>query len=245
MRFLCLHGGGTNAEIMQAQFALLTYELGRDGHTFHFVNGNFNTKAAPGIASVYEGPYLEHFQSKRLSYKDMYSSPIQTKSKTAWTTEEYIRKLSQVQCIDGKSVSDACAYVQEIVNGSDGPFDGIIGFSQGASLAATYLIRKPRDAQLECAVFICATPAMDAEGTGFVLADEPHDTITIPTAHITGFQDSLRKAGLALYNICDPHTATHFEHNKGHLLPRDPETNKTLASIIRDVVRRAEGQREL
>lgn len=220
--------------------ALLTYELGRDGHTFHFINGQINSKAAPGIAGVFEGPYLEHFRTKWLSYKDKYSSPIQAKPYKLWTTEEWFRKHSQVHSVDGQSVSEACTYIQGILDGSDGPFDGFIGFSQGATLAATCLIRHPRNAQLKCAIFVCASPAVDADGGRYILADEPHETIAIPTVHITGFQDPLRKAGLALYNICDSKTATHFEHGKGHLLPRDPETTRTLTTMTREMIRKAQ-----
>jgi hypothetical protein len=59
-----------------------------------------------------------------------------------------------------------------------GPFDGILGFSQGAALAASYLLHDadrscPR-AEFRCAVFFCAIQCWDVDSPGFTLDKEGH-----------------------------------------------------------------------
>lgn len=41
---------------------------------------------------------------------------------------------------------------------------------------------------------------------------------------------------MALYNVCDPDGAYLFDHAKGHTLPRDRETIKELADVVRDAI---------
>ncbi|XRM45827.1 hypothetical protein ABZX51_008901 [Aspergillus tubingensis] len=59
-----------------------------------------------------------------------------------------------------------------------GPFDGILGFSQGAALAASYLLydanRPYPHAEFRCAVFFCAIQCWDLESPGFTLDKEGH-----------------------------------------------------------------------
>lgn len=51
---------------------------------------------------------------------------------------------------------------------------------------------------------------------------------------LVGSLDPYVHGSLALYNVCDPDTAYLFDHAKGHTLPRDKETVKELADVVRD-----------
>ena len=59
---------------------------------------------------------------------------------------------------------------------SEGPFDGILGFSQGAALAASYLLRDASRQHtrndFKCAVFFCAIQSWDLDSPGFTLAQD-------------------------------------------------------------------------
>ncbi|GKZ39250.1 hypothetical protein AbraIFM66950_012173 [Aspergillus brasiliensis] len=59
-----------------------------------------------------------------------------------------------------------------------GPFDGIIGFSQGAALAASYLLhdanRPCPQTAFRCAVFFCAIQCWDLDSPGFTVDQEGH-----------------------------------------------------------------------
>ena len=51
MRFLCLHGMGTNSRIFEAQTAAIRYLLGSE-HTFEFIDGAVPTPMAPSMLSL-------------------------------------------------------------------------------------------------------------------------------------------------------------------------------------------------
>jgi len=89
------------------------------------------------------------------------------------------------------SAQNAMDYLYQIME-KDGPFDGIVGYSEGATVAATLLLHEQRRFEREgripmfkCALFFAGWPPMTPEFDGIVLADETDLTITIPTCHIS------------------------------------------------------------
>lgn len=163
--------------------------------------------------------------------------------------------------LSNQSAQDALDYLYGIME-EDGPFDGIIGYSEGATVAATLILHEQRRFEthgippmFKCALFFAGWPPMTPELDTLVLADESDLIITIPTCHISKFYHSFSKysrcffflltdisvgsldpylaGSVALYNICDMDTAYLFDHAKGHTLPRDKDTVKELGDIIR------------
>ncbi|KAL5041371.1 hypothetical protein BDW71DRAFT_217901 [Aspergillus fruticulosus] len=51
MRFLCLHGMGTNGKIFEIQTAAIRHSLG-DRHTYEWLDGPVTTQMAPGIGDM-------------------------------------------------------------------------------------------------------------------------------------------------------------------------------------------------
>lgn len=89
------------------------------------------------------------------------------------------------------SAQNAMDYLYQIME-KEGPFDGIVGYSEGATVAATLLLHEQRRFEREgrlpmfkCALFFAGWPPMTPEFDGIVLADETDLTITIPTCHIS------------------------------------------------------------
>ena len=77
-----------------------------------------------------------------------------------------------------------------------GPFDGVIGFSEGGILAATLLVEDARRpfANFKCGVFLSAAPPLDPDAirAGIVRCLDPDAdgvTIHLPTAHIFSCED--------------------------------------------------------
>ncbi|PWY90344.1 hypothetical protein BO94DRAFT_623146 [Aspergillus sclerotioniger CBS 115572] len=71
-------------------------------------------------------------------------------------------------------LSDAHALIDEAWE-SDGPFDGLVGFSQGGSTMASYLLqpetaRKP----FKCAVFFCSNLPFDPMSSPWKFVDKDH-----------------------------------------------------------------------
>jgi Serine hydrolase (FSH1) len=117
------------------------------------------------------------------------------------TAEDQIRELMKVGGnvtvpTDGnwgsnQSVQNAIDYLYRVME-EDGPFDGIIGYSEGATVAATLLLHEQRRFETEgippmfkCALFFAGWPPMNPDLNGLVLEDESDLTISIPTCHIS------------------------------------------------------------
>ncbi|KAH7068089.1 EF-hand calcium-binding domain protein [Paraphoma chrysanthemicola] len=111
MRFLCLHGRGTNSDIFQSQLSPLISRLSPE-HIFDFIDAQFEAPAAPGVADIFPGPFFVWHQNH-----------------------------------DPQSVEKVHDYLTTVI-AEDGPYDGIIGFSEGAALSASYLLSKEYQASL-------------------------------------------------------------------------------------------------
>ncbi|KUJ10155.1 uncharacterized protein LY89DRAFT_538876, partial [Mollisia scopiformis] len=109
----------------------------------------------------------------------------------------------------------------------NGPFDAVLGFSQGASLAASYIAQRALDpapdpnSEFKCAIFICGTYGLHSGGEGRILSvDEDGEIIQIPTVHIFGSKDPLVQESLDLSRICDQRSRVMLDHKGGHEVPR-------------------------
>jgi predicted esterase len=113
----------------------------------------------------------------------------------------------------------------------EGPFDGVIGFSQGATLLATYLMlvnKQQPEASIpfRCAIFLSATRPYDTQALarGKLEYVEPtvgaEPLIRLPTAHIWGLKDiENRDASEQLAMLCDEAQREEVKHDGGHEIP--------------------------
>lgn len=129
-----------------------------------------------------------------------------------------------------------------------GPFDAVMGFSQGAALACTMLIdharRNPGSPPLfKCAVFICAGVPFETDGSGSVAstaeAEGEGKVVDLPTAHIVGRQDEWYEEGMKLYRLCESRKAVLYDTGAGHSIPFDAERTGKMVGVIEEVIRRA------
>ncbi len=139
----------------------------------------------------------------------------------------------------GIVLNDLCQVVAD-----EGPFDGLIGNSEGACVAATFLVNEAqrnkgnKGLSIRCAVFMSGGPPLKPNGEGVYLADECGQMIEIPTLHVIGYNDPMRDAALVLYHLCDQQSAGIVDHGKGHLVPRDPRSCEFMIKGIRDLIAR-------
>lgn len=119
-RILCLHGGGSNAQIFRIQCRTIIAKLG-DRFRFCFVDGPFVCSAGPDITLVYAnyGPFR-----RWLRWLPSHA-PID-----ATVASEKI-----LDCINTTMEEDDAL-------GATGPWVAVLGFSQGAKLGATLLLRQ-------------------------------------------------------------------------------------------------------
>lgn len=130
-----------------------------------------------------------------------------------------------------KSLDALEAYILD-----EGPFDGVIAFSQGALLTSTLLARKEKnDSQAEqdrvmkspfkCAVFfsggvpVAYGALLRGEFRAMAFATEG-EIISIPTANVWGSKDALWPGrALALSEMCSSNVRTVYIHDGGHEVP--------------------------
>jgi hypothetical protein len=135
------------------------------------------------------------------------------------------------------AISDLLAYIAV-----EGPFDGVMGFSQGASLAAMILALPEFPGPFAFGVCICSgLPfSVDVLGDGIVRACDPSidtDMINVPTAHIVGAQDASKEYGMVVFGICSKDLRVLYEHSAGHEIPTKPRAVvDEMVNTIRKVI---------
>jgi hypothetical protein len=118
---------------------------------------------------------------------------------------------------------------------SEGPFDGIMAFSQSVGLAATWLVYRQRRRlpSVRCGIFFSgAATAMDpdilAEGRMvFLQSAKLGEAITIPTAHIYGAEDPYAAAAAEFSALCNSGARSVYVHPGQHEVPGSGSRSST------------------
>jgi hypothetical protein len=157
------------------------------------------------------------------------------------------------------AMREAHAAVWEVIE-RDGPFDGELGFSQGASLAASVMLDRHMqmlDGRLDLtlpfrfAVFLCTGLPYDVQAgrgedktggmvkPGRRLPSRPGDGARA-NPRVRGARDRqaqrLRGRGRLLMQMCEASQYIKVEHPDGHLVPRSPRLARDIARAIGKVI---------
>lgn len=137
------------------------------------------------------------------------------------------------------SIVVALEYLHNIIE-DEGPFHGVIGVSEGASVAATLLAEdiqsckaKQTRSDFRCGLFYIGAPAWSADGMRVLSGDEDGHIINLPTCHIIGATDVFKVGAEQLLKICNRDTALVINDPVGHRIPQDMPTNQQIADWIR------------
>lgn len=161
----------------------------------------------------------------------------------AETPEETMR--GALKHFPGLRFSQVSRAIEEIHKTMDeeGDVEGIIGYSEGAMIGASFIHDEQRrsreegiEPRVKCAVFISGWPPIDSITGLLVLSDETEEIIDVPTCHVIGALDPMIHGTMALYNLCDPDRAELFDHGHGHLVPREERTVKELGQVVRTMI---------
>lgn len=232
-RILCLHGGGVTAEIFRLQARSLIRAL----PTFRlvFADGPFYCAAGPGIVPVYEdhGPFRRWLR---------------------WLPGEHAP-------IDDDAAIEEVLYAIDTCKRDDagtGPWVGLLGFSQGAKLAASLLydqqvrLEKTGTAETEYkfAVLLAGRQPLisfsefsqgkavlpaGAISEGFWYEGPNEHVLRLPTIHVHGLND----AGLHLHRrlmeqYCDRKSVTLVEWDGTHRVPlKKTDVDRICTEIFR------------
>jgi pimeloyl-ACP methyl ester carboxylesterase len=123
-----------------------------------------------------------------------------------------------------------------------GPFDGVIAFSQGCALASTLLVRLARTAgsavPFKVAIFFSGGVPADPDllDRGMITPLDYADVgevIKIPTAHIWGSKDRGESDWPPmLRDLCSKEARAEFKHSGGHEVPGSKD-RAAVTGVIR------------
>ena len=196
----------------------ISRELEKDNSaSFTFVPGEVDSEPGPGVEGIYDGPYYSYYNWPRRFEDD-----------------------------DEQSVEEAYEMLYEIIEEA-GPFDGILGFSHGATLAFGFLAqhakKHPYDlpsSLFQCAIFINSIPPfrMD-EGERIEYEGGLQGTVKIPTLHIAGQEDFALQHSKCLYGLCSGTSAKLVLHSRGHEIPRGQKDTAAILAGCRELLQEA------
>jgi predicted esterase len=200
-KILCLHGGGSSAAIFKCQLRLLQKAL-QTQFQLVFIDAPLEANAGPGILPVFEGcdPYY------RWASDDQNLTPHQ-------------RQEEELQALH---------YVQDIMH-EYGPFEVVLGFSQGARVAAALLSQGALVAESLLFVFICGTYPLFA-------TPSPQHMHMLPTrvsVHYIGQHDPWRSESEQLLETCSRWSSVKVVKSiGGHHIPTQKHKVAELAEAV-------------
>jgi len=138
-----------------------------------------------------------------------------------------------------ESVVESIALLNRIID-EEGPFDALIGLSEGGLMASTLLhARMQRDHQttgFKCALFFNGFPPFSPDGSKVILADECGEQFRLPTLHVLGSDDPLVWGCIALYNLCNPENRVMVETGTNHVILWDQVNLVEIPKAVRKFV---------
>ncbi|EFX00520.1 duf341 domain containing protein [Grosmannia clavigera kw1407] len=247
MKFLCLPGAFGSAKNFKIQLDPFVTEAERQG-TARFTWTQGTTEAIPpaGFEDYFGAGPLYRF----IDYDGVKAYDIMERIRyfpEAETAEDTIRLL--MDDFTGNAIDSVKDTVQRLIDiiDADPEIEGILGYSEGATTAATVVLEERhrlqnegRPRRIKRAIFFAGwAPLAIVDGkVKVLLMDESEDVIDIPTLHVVGCNDPYIQGAITLFNMCAEEEAEIFDHGKGHTVPRDQRTIWELCDAIGRLVKK-------
>lgn len=209
-----------------------------DGHEYEFVEGTFDSPMSEG----------EHFSVKHFACL-MTQPIILTQAAHTPGIESLASKDHRFYSLwnpdEPSTLVEALAQLDRYVE-DEGPFDAVLGFSAGCTLASIYMMQKQqqgRQQPFKCAVFLSCGPIsteMGLLGLQQGGPNGPNQRLRIPTAHIWGSADEVSTtSGAELFELCEAGPKRQMlVHDGGHEVPRKDYLTESV-HVIRKVTSHA------
>ena len=210
MHFLCLHGLGTNSQILELQTAAIRYALGPE-HTYDFIEGELPYPMEPGIA---------HLVSPGDSFH-AYFDPTSASS--------ILDTLEELEAHIADATVDDQPY--------DGVIGFSHGSCLAATLLLRAAAAQ-RPLPFKVAIFLSPGMALDPvalEAGEVEMFRGTGARIGIPTAHVWGENDRAAPGqGKLLSQLCEVGSRSTAVHSVGHSVP-GPKEKRDLDAAVRAV----------
>lgn len=202
------------------------------GHVFEFMHGRLESEAYPSMLIPTSRIFCLPLLTGVLAFQGMVDGPFY--NHYPWNVPP------------GADLAKAIEYTHEYM-AREGPFDAVMGFSQGGALAASLIMHhaqtRPNEAPLfKLAVFICSDRPYEATGTQYVTASPGTYPISMPTVNIVGKKDHIYDLSMEVYKLCDPSQAVFFDHGEDHRIPFDMENTSRMVAAVEEGIQKAKTQ---
>lgn len=209
-KVLCLHGFTQNGPLFAKKSSAVSKALSKIGYETVFVTAPFPVE----ISDV-------SFEIQQQSLND-------GNMRTWWNTNKARPKYY--------NLDSAFDTIRQSIE-TDGPFTGVMGFSQGAALAGIMCqhIHNLHESQpqLKFGIFYCGFKVMIPEHRHFYA-----QPISIPTLHVLGSLDTIvpEKRSMALYEASEVTKRVLLVHPGGHFVP----SSRDILNQVTHFVEKAE-----
>lgn len=205
-RILVLHGFYDSAEIRQNQMKALIRQM--KNIEFVFVNAPFEFVNYNFIPTP-----ITDKRYQWMSYKP------------EWKGTEF----------DYDTFEESIAFIVNYIN-QNGPFDGLLGFSQGAVVCVGALLNVQQWARLpSCIKFVILIGCpIIVDSRLKPILETFHQQNHLPTLHISGRTDSLITTDMSetTFKCFNPSYAEFYVHKGGHYCPSDSDFRQKLTDFI-------------
>ncbi|KAK2608268.1 hypothetical protein N8I77_006889 [Diaporthe amygdali] len=235
-RILMLHGGGTNSRIFHMQCRSIDYHLKPHFRTV-YVEAPLPSIAGPDVLTVYAecGPFKRWVLTTE-------PNAVERQPKETWDLDE--RAIADAMDADDR-------------RGATGPWVGVLGFSQGAKMAASVLLRQQENpaalgrlrragCDFRFGVLMAGRGPLiqpDPDTADWLGVGEKFDyasnlaakrVLHVPTIHVHGMQDpGLDFHEVLLSEWCEPGTTRLIQWEGNHRLPfKTPDVGRVVNAIL-------------
>ncbi|THY05135.1 putative DUF341 family oxidoreductase [Aureobasidium pullulans] len=244
MKFLCLHGAYGNIPAAKVQLGPMIDILEADGAaSFDFIQGRVPVTPPPGFESYFgPGPHFRFLRDRG----EAEASAVEgiRVFPEADTPEDALRALmpaGEAKIGFAGAREAALEQLYEALD-ADPEICGVVGYSEGASAAATLIYDEQQRMRSEgyvprikAAIFFMGWPALTSESVP-ALSDEIEDLLEVHSLHIIGANDPYKDGALALYNLFDDNMAIFFDSAGGHTIPRHGKLLQELAEAVKGLI---------
>ncbi|KAG5953603.1 hypothetical protein E4U53_004559 [Claviceps sorghi] len=245
MTILCLHGAYGSALHFETQLRPFIDAVQKTNpEQFKWINGGHAATPPDGFDEYFgPGPLYRFIDFDGVSELDDILSKLRDIPEGVTAEDAMRRLMGDKQTFNASAVRKTLNRLMEILD-SDHSITGILGYSEGATVAASLILEEKRrfeeegrPRRIKNAVFFAGWPPVRLidDAVECLLADECDNLIDIPTCHVVGCNDPYIDGAMALFGMCDEDSATLFDHGKGHTVPRDPRTIQELVSVVNGV----------
>lgn len=208
--------------------------------SFHFVQGELEVQPDEEHAAFFgHPPYYSFCKPDEGNLRKFNMSDFPKRD----SPEESMREALEIADHPiYRNIPDVLERLTKILD-EEGDIDAVVGYSEGAQIAASLLIEEERrrkeigrEPRVKFALLFSGWPPLHPIKGHVMVADEEADEydISVPTFHVIGAQDPFLDGSMCLYNMCDPDSSDIYDHGGGHMIPRVKKTVDDLASAVRE-----------